>query len=887
MQSSFEIKSLPDLSLPRYYDLFGEEALGVAGTRLFTWLQIAMSIRQRLSFTLRYIYDPIQHPSNRRLRIYVIISTPEDAPASLFMGEKLVGEVLDLETVAPERSMPPNIDLENFAILERKERLVLDKAGALYLPSVWTRQAAARNALEPYLDEAFAALSAPAFLDIQLHSCETGPVRQALRSILDQLERRKHGGSTGSEDNSLHFQALAAALSEDPVCRLLIMAGSRVASAADGMLRAFGMDAIGGSRFKVAAVDSRNPLHSLFKNAVETGMHDFIDEEGWFSRSLRAGVQDKPGQLTSQQENILKELSELSVLAGAELIRDVLTLPIPRRGFLRTFPLETEQARHMKPITFDPKEGVLRLGASLERHEAIELPVADLTRHAFVAGVTGSGKTVTVFNVLRQLAEQNIPFLVFEPAKAEYRALSGFSALSNKLRIYTPGRDDLSPLRFNPFAFDAHISLSSHIAGLAAAFNCALGLFAPVNTILEEALWELYESKGWLEDDRGALDKVLPRVDEVPDCTCRIIDSLGYNAEITGQFKGVIRSRFIRLSRGSVGRVFDCDRSFPAIAEMCKAHSVVELRTLTQQEANLVTMFLLMAIREHLADSAAEGDRPRLVMVLEEAHNLVPAVSDEQAGGEEINAKTEASRYVSNMLAEMRALGLSIVVVDQTPAAVAPQVVRNTNLKIAHRTVSKQDRDTLADAMLMHPAHSELLGRLVAGQAYVYADHFYRPHLMQGAFAAADLAKMGRTKKVTKGPPSDVELLSWLQSSEWFKEATRNRISAIRDKVSSVAQSLVALSDQINLEYEDYSSDPVDHEQSVFKRKQLRLSWNEKSKRFARVLNSIEAEHRAAITVARNMHIRVTAATEIRELRKMEILLSQTISMLTAELSKD
>lgn len=118
-------------------------------------------------------------------------------------------------------------------------------------------------------------------------------------------------------------------------------------------------------------------------------------------------------------------------------------------------------------------------------------------------------------------------------------------------------------------------------------------------------------------------------------------------------------------------------------------------------------------------------------MVLEEAHNLVPSVPDQQGSSEETDAKAEASRHVSNMLAEMRALGLGIIVVDQTPAAVAAQVVRNTNLKIAHRTVAKEDRETLADAMLMHPAHAELMGRLRPGQAYVYADRFYRPHLVR------------------------------------------------------------------------------------------------------------------------------------------------------------
>ena len=142
---------------------------------------------------------------------------------------------------------------------------------------------------------------------------------------------------------------------------------------------------------------------------------------------------------------------------------------------------------------------------------------------------------------------------------------------------------------------------------------------------------------------------------------------MGYDPEINGRFKGVLRSRFIRLARGAVGRLFDSRLSSPTIAELCSAQSVVELKALSQQESNLVTMFLLIAVREHMSNGTSTHEKPRLVMVLEEAHNLVPAVADEQSGSEESSAKIEASRYVSNMLAEMRAMGLAILVVDQTP----------------------------------------------------------------------------------------------------------------------------------------------------------------------------------------------------------------------------
>src|SRR5262249_30383749 len=155
---------------------------------------------------------------------------------------------------------------------------------------------------------------------------------------------------------------------------------------------------------------------------------------------------------------------------------------------------------------------------------------------------------------------------------------------------------------------------------------------------------------------------------------------------------------------------------------------------------------------------------------------------------------------------EMRAMGLAILVVDQTPAAVAAQVVRNTNLKIAHRTVAKQDRETLADAMLMHPAHAELLGRLVPGQAYVYADRFFRPYLMQGAFATGDTPITKTATTPDTRPPSDPELTEWLRTADWFKETVKLRNHEATNRVNDIAQMLSVFFDRVRNEFEQLTT---------------------------------------------------------------------------------
>ena len=67
---------------------------------------------------------------------------------------------------------------------------------------------------------------------------------------------------------------------------------------------------------------------------------------------------------------------------------------------------------------------------------------------------------------------------------------------------------------------------------------------------------------------------------------------------------------------------------------------------------------------------------------MEEAHNLIAAesqVDDPQNS----NPKVAATAYIVKMLAEVRALREGIIIADQLPTAMAPEVIKNTNIKLA------------------------------------------------------------------------------------------------------------------------------------------------------------------------------------------------------------
>ncbi len=70
----------------------------------------------------------------------------------------------------------------------------------------------------------------------------------------------------------------------------------------------------------------------------------------------------------------------------------------------------------------------LRLGTVLDRNGipagTLSVPAASLNRHVFVCGATGAGKSQTVRALLEAASGAGLPWLVVEPAKAEYRLMS-------------------------------------------------------------------------------------------------------------------------------------------------------------------------------------------------------------------------------------------------------------------------------------------------------------------------------------------------------------------------------------------------------------------------------------------------------------------------------
>jgi hypothetical protein len=369
-----------------------------------------------------------------------------------------------------------------------------------------------------------------------------------------------------------------------------------------------------------------------------------------------------------------------------------------------------------------------------------------LTRHVLVAGVTGAGKTNTILHLLEQLDSDGIPFLVVEPAKAEYRTLLNHPKIGERLRVFTVGKESVSPLRLNPFEVPTGTPVSEHLDLLRAAFGASFGMWTPLPQVLEQCLHEVYRDRGWDlrtnqntrlgDDDVSAaafptLSDLIAKVDEV-------VPRLGYEERVMADIRAALITRLDSLRRGSKGAMLDVDRSLP-IEELLEYPTVIELESVGDEgDKALLIALILIRLAEHRRST---GQTSKLVhlLVIEEAHRLLTNVPT-QTSEEMADPKGQAVETFTNLLSEIRAYGQGVLIADQVPVRLAPDAIKNTNLKIAHRIVAADDRAALGAAMAMDETQTRALTILSAGEAAVFGDGEDAPLLVQVPLLKDDLA---------------------------------------------------------------------------------------------------------------------------------------------------
>ena len=389
--------------------------------------------------------------------------------------------------------------------------------------------------------------------------------------------------------------------------------------------------------------------------------------------------------------------------------------------------------------TFDgtqPQQG-LCIGKvfHMHREEHVEtfLSKNSLASHTFVTGSTGAGKTNTVCRILDQALDQQINFLVIEPAKGEYKDVYGGR---EDVNVFGTNPEFTPLLRIDPFSFPTGIHVLEHLDRLVEIFNVCWPMYAAMPAVLKDAVARSYEDCGWdLAASKNPYGSGLfPCFADVAHNVREILDSSEYDAENKGAYKGSLLTRLNSLTNGLNGMMLSSSEVDASV--LFDSNTIVDLSRVGSVETKSLLMGLLvLKLQEHRMAEANGMNRPlRHLTVLEEAHNLLKRSSSDQ-GSESGNLTGKSVEMISNAIAEMRTYGEGFIIADQAPGLLDMAAIRNTNTKIIHRLPDLSDRELAGRAANLNDQQIVELARLPKGVAAIYQNDWVEPVLCKIAKA--------------------------------------------------------------------------------------------------------------------------------------------------------
>lgn len=461
-------------------------------------------------------------------------------------------------------------------------------------------------------------------------------------------------------------------------------------------------------------------LDAAASEALSEGSYDVVVETGMFNvneiinKNLRLLCNTKAP----------KELRFWPTLFFLKELVPFTTLPTLYSGESIEMPKETAPS-------YD--DSGLYLGKDTDDYN-VYFPLKNLLKHAFLAGVPGSGKTNSMLHLVTTLYSKfDIPFLILEPAKQEYRALVNKPEMRGTT-VFSPSSGTKFLLHINPFQFPLKMSLAEHIRNVINVFEGSFSMDPPMPFLLDRAIERVYRDKGWLPYmiNQGTLP--YPTMGELYDTLEQILEETDYEGEIKGNLKSVLQVRIGSLLSREMGDVFNVAESSMAPEEWLTRPVVIELEAMGSGPANFLTLMLSTLIRETLKANPLKrkdgSKKPRHVIFFEEAHNLIGPKAEKEAG-ENANPKIAATAFVVKMLAEVRALNEAIIIADQLPTAMAPEVIKNTSLKLGHRMTSQDDRQLLGSTMSADEVQLERMATFTTGRTLCIYEGLLKPFELQ------------------------------------------------------------------------------------------------------------------------------------------------------------
>lgn len=390
--------------------------------------------------------------------------------------------------------------------------------------------------------------------------------------------------------------------------------------------------------------------------------------------------------------------------------------------------------------------------AGVEQQNKYTIPVNSLVRHSLIAGSTGCGKTTTCKTLINAVLDKRKPVLIIEPAKDEWvrwaiRQNEAIDKLDipeeekerRRIVIFEPGLNSfegtlLSSLRLNPFQpaaiGGAPVDMQTRCERFTSLINASLPTGDILPVIMDEALYTyLAEKVDDFEDGEMEPLKKYPLLEGVLPVARRVLEGRGYEKRVTDSFVAALETRFKYLTRGKRGKILNEPVSTPSDT-LFNRNCVVNLSKIpSAKDQALIMSMLLLSLYEYResaytydADYRRRAQNGELIhlTVIEEAHNVLsrPAPAMEGSG----NAQQATADLFSKIICEVRSWGEGLMIVDQVPTKLIPDVIKNTNYKICHRMTAIDDCEVMARSLALRDDQKGIIPTLEQGNVIISGD---------------------------------------------------------------------------------------------------------------------------------------------------------------------
>lgn len=407
-----------------------------------------------------------------------------------------------------------------------------------------------------------------------------------------------------------------------------------------------------------------------------------------------------------------------------------------------------------EPFLDTPRQTASIVLGKLDTGKEVRIPIRDLTRHVFITGASGAGKSNTMMNIVRQLQEQNVPVLIIDPVKRDFEPLMRSMGKEDNIWDFQKRW-----LRFNPFIPPANITLYAHSVIMAKTLSMLFPTNAVAYEILLSMVKETYLRKLNMNQEKEQKPPLTiaafvlktgrdlrtnpdlaPTFDEFLDIGIDVLRASAGQSKPSQWLMDALEHferRWANLRRSVFSIMLSPARHGRVIDSLFTSTNLLEFGSwFDQNEANsAIALVFSMMYEQRLSDfeewtkkaqTKEDVPLPVYVALLDEAHRIVPAGA---GGGDEklVSAAKESSTLLSQMIAECRALGQGIIVGEQSASKIDPNVLINTSTKIVHQVLYGRDKEFLSSALSLSPSEQDYLAYLRVGEALTFTTDTYQP----------------------------------------------------------------------------------------------------------------------------------------------------------------